>query len=197
MGGGAIRFYLPMDVLSDNENTAQLVVVAKDLEARDRLRQQLETDLARHFSDLTTRVSPLELGPPVGWPLRYRVSGADYAKVQTIARQLAATLAGNNPGAREVNLTAGEPERAITLRVNQTAARAAGVSSESLAETLNTLYSGSTITTVRDRNRLVDVMHARQRRRTSGPRHDFRHDLTTSGGQKIPLARSLRRMGHR
>ena len=187
VGGGAIRFYLPMDVLSDNENTAQLVVVAKDLEARDRLRQQLETELARHFSDLTTRVSPLELGPPVGWPLRYRVSGADYAKVQTIARQLA-TLAGNNPGAREVNLTAGEPERAITLRVNQTAARAAGVSSESLAETLNTLYSGSTITTVRDRNRLVDVIM----RGNDAERQDIDTIsgmmLTTSGGAKIPLA---------
>lgn len=68
VGSGAIRFYLPMDVLLDNENTAQLVVVAKGLKARDRLRQQLDALLARRFSDITTRVSPLELGPPVGWP---------------------------------------------------------------------------------------------------------------------------------
>ncbi|WP_458018858.1 hypothetical protein, partial [Klebsiella pneumoniae] len=70
VGSGAIRFYLPMDVLLDNENTAQLVVVAKDLAARDRLREQLNALLATQFSDLTSRVSPLELGPPVGWPIK-------------------------------------------------------------------------------------------------------------------------------
>ncbi|WP_242389863.1 efflux RND transporter permease subunit, partial [Kosakonia cowanii] len=125
VGSGAVRFYLPMDVLQDNENTAQLVVVAKDLAARDRLRQQLETLLANQFSAITSRVSPLELGPPVGWPVRYRVSGPDYAKVQTLAHQLAAQI-GGSPLTREVNLTAGEPERMIRLQVNQTAARAAG-----------------------------------------------------------------------
>lgn len=186
VGGGAIRFYLPLDVLTDNENTAQLVVVAKNLEARDRVRQQLDSLLASNFSALTTRVSPLELGPPVGWPVKYRVSGSDYERVQKIARQLAA-IVGDNPGAREVNLTAGEPERAITMNVSQTAARAAGVSSETLAETLNTLYSGSTITTVRDRNRLVDVVM----RGNDAERQDIatisRMMLTTSGGDKIPL----------
>ncbi|MGK9527449.1 efflux RND transporter permease subunit, partial [Salmonella enterica subsp. enterica] len=88
-------------------------------------------------------------GPPVGWPVKYRVSGPDYAKVRQIAQQLASVL-GNSPETREVNLTAGEPERAITLKVNQTAARAAGVSSESLATLLNTVWSGSVVTTVRD-----------------------------------------------
>ncbi len=123
VGSGAIRFYLPMDVLLENENTAQLVVVAKNTAARDRLREQLSTLLAGHFSDITTRVSPLELGPPVGWPLKYRVSGPDYAQVQRYAHRLAAVV-GASPLAREVNLTAGEPERVITLQVNQTAARA-------------------------------------------------------------------------
>jgi len=187
VGGGAIRFYLPLDVLTDNENTAQLVVVAKSLEARDRLRQQLDTLLARDYSALTTRVSPLELGPPVGWPVKYRVNGANYDKVQEVARRLAAII-GNNPGAREVNLTAGEPEREITLNVDQTAARAAGVSSETLAETLNTIYSGSTITTVRDQNRLVDVVM----RSNDAERQDIgtisRMMLTNASGYKIPLA---------
>lgn len=187
VGGGAIRFYLPLDVLSDNENTAQLVVVARSLDARDRLRKKLEGILARDFNELTTRVSPLELGPPVGWPVRYRVSGPDYDHVQAIARQLASVL-GENPGTREVNLTAGEPERMITLNVNQTAARAAGVSSESLADTLNTVYSGSTLTTVRDRHHLVDVVL----RGNEAERKDIdtlsRMMLTTSAGDKIPLA---------
>ena len=157
IGAGAIRFYLPMDVLLDNENTAQLVVVAKDLAARDRLREQLNTLLTTQFSDLTSRVSPLELGPPVGWPIKYRVSGPDYLKVREYAGRLAEAI-GRSPLTREVNQTAGEPERTIVLQVNQTAARAAGVSSQSLAQTLNTVWSGTTVTSLRDNDRLVDVV---------------------------------------
>jgi multidrug efflux pump subunit AcrB len=84
VGSGAIRFYLPMDVLLENENIAQMVVVAKDLAARDRLHAQLNRILATQFSDIITRVSPLELGPPVGWPIKYRVSGPDYLQVRAL-----------------------------------------------------------------------------------------------------------------
>ncbi len=186
VGSGAVRFYLPMDVLLDDENTAQLVVVAKDLAARDRLQQQLNQLLARDFSDITTRVSPLELGPPVGWPLKYRISGQDYATVRALAEKLSAMI-GHSPATREVNQTAGEPERVITLRVNQTAARAAGISSESLAQTLNTVWSGSTITTVRDHSRRVDVVL----KATEAERMDIATlstlILTSSSGAKIPL----------
>lgn len=187
VGSGAVRFYLPMDVLLDNENTAQLVVVAKNLAARDRLRQQLTTLLASQFTDLTTRVSPLELGPPVGWPVKYRVSGPDYAQVQRLAHRLAAEI-GTSSLTREVNLTAGEPERTISLQVNQTAARAAGVSSESIAQMLNTVWSGSTVTTVRDNDRLVGVVL----RGNDRERLDFGTlstlMLPTAKGTKIPLS---------
>lgn len=186
VGAGAIRFYLPMDVLLDNENTAQVVIVAKNLQARDHLRKQLEDLLARQFSDSITRVSPLELGPPVGWPLKYRITGPDYGRVQAIAHQLAAEL-GRNPLSRAVNLSAGEPERVITLRVNQTAARAAGVSSQTIAQMLNTIWSGSTVTRVRDRNRLIDVVL----RADNAERQDITTLssmlLTNTQGEKIPL----------
>jgi multidrug efflux pump subunit AcrB len=187
VGSGAVRFYLPMDVLLNDENTAQLVIVAKSLEDRDKLRAQLETVLARNFSDITTRVSPLELGPPVGWPIEYRVSGPDYAKVRQIAQQLASVL-GNSPETREVNLTAGEPERVITLKVNQTAARAAGVSSESLATLLNTVWSGSVVTTVRDKNRLIDVVLRGNNRERQDLTTLSGLMITTANGQKIPLS---------
>ncbi|MBS1206363.1 MAG: family transporter [Proteobacteria bacterium] len=187
VGSGAVRFYLPMEVLLDNENTAQLVVVAKNMAARDRLRQQLTTLLANQFADLTTRVSPLELGPPVGWPIKYRVSGPDYAQVQRLAHRLAAEI-GTSSLTREVNLTAGEPERTITLQVNQTTARAAGVSSESIAQMLNTVWSGSTVTMVRDNDRLVGVVL----RGNDRERLDFGTlstlMLPTAKGTKIPLS---------
>lgn len=186
VGSGAIRFYLPMDVLLDNENIAQLVVVAKDLAARDRLRSRLEHKLAVDFSDITTRVSPLELGPPVGWPLKYRITGPDNARVRQAADRLAALIA-RSPLTREVNLTAGEPERVMTLAVNQTAARAAGLSSETIATALNTLMSGSVVTTLRDRNRLIDVVL-----RSNDPERQDTDTLTglmitNASGQKIPL----------
>ncbi|MEN4788517.1 efflux RND transporter permease subunit [Pantoea agglomerans] len=186
VGSGAIRFYLPMDVLLDNENIAQLVVVAKDLAARDRLRSRLEQKLAVDFSDITTRVSPLELGPPVGWPLKYRITGPDNARVRQAADRLAALIARSSL-TREVNLTAGEPERVMTLAVNQTAARAAGLSSETIATALNTLMSGSVVTTLRDRNRLIDVVL-----RSNDPERQDTDTLaglmiTNASGQKITL----------
>lgn len=187
VGSGAVRFYLPMDVLLNDENTAQLVVVAKSLDDRDKLSAQLDALLARNFSDIITRVSPLELGPPVGWPVKYRVSGPAYDNVRQIAQHLARVL-GSSPLTREVNLTAGEPERLITLQVNQTAARAAGVSSESLAALLNTVWSGSVVTTVRDKNRLTDVvLRANDRERLEvGTLSGLM--ITSATGQKIPLS---------
>lgn len=187
IGSGAIRFYLPMDVLLENENIAQMVVVAKDLEARDRLHAQLNRILATQFSDITTRVSPLELGPPVGWPIKYRVSGPDYLQVRAFANRLTDAI-GQSPFSRDVNQTAGEPERVITLKVNQTAARAAGISSESLARTLNTVWSGSVVTSIRDNDRLVDVVL----RATDNARHSTAtlSSLTIQGndGKQIPLS---------
>lgn len=186
VGSGAIRFYLPMDVLLDNENIAQLVVVAKSLAVRARLRSRLEKKLAADFSDITTRVSPLELGPPVGWPLKYRITGPDNARVRQAASELAALIA-RSPLTREVNLTAGEPERVMTLAVNQTAARAAGLSSDTIASALNTLMSGSVVTTLRDRKRLIDVVlrsNDAERQNTDTLEGLM---ITNASGQKIPL----------
>ncbi|ARU95459.1 efflux RND transporter permease subunit [Tatumella citrea] len=187
IGSGAIRFYLPMDVLLDNENTAQLVVVAKDLRSRDRLKKTLNDLLSSQFRDIISRVSPLELGPPVGWPVKYRITGPDYGQVKAIAHKLASVL-GMCPCTREVNLSAGEPERVITLNVNQTAARAAGVSSQLIAQMLNTVWSGSVVTKVRDGNRLIDVVL----RANDAERQDLTTLsgllLTNDLGQKIPLS---------
>ncbi|WP_455845143.1 efflux RND transporter permease subunit [Pantoea agglomerans] len=186
-GSGAVRFYLPMDVLNDDENIAQLVVVAKNLAARDRLKAELDRLLAGEFSDVVTRVSPLELGPPVGWPIRYRISGPHYDRVKQYAEKLASIL-GQSRATRSVNLTAGEPERVITFVVNQTAARAAGVSSQDIAQLLNRVWSGQSVTTVRDHNRLVDVVL----RANDADRLDLNSlaalKLTTAAGTKIAIS---------
>ncbi len=183
-----------MDVLLDDENTAQLVVVAKSTAARERLRHYLDKVLAEDFSDITTRVSPLELGPPSAGPFAIALAGLDYRRVQMLAEQLSAAL-GASSLTREVNQTAGEPERVITLKVNQTAARAAGLSSDQIARYLNTVWSGTLITTVRDRNRLIDVVlqgNTDERRNLDSLSGLL---LTSSTGAKIPGAGGHTRMG--
>jgi multidrug efflux pump subunit AcrB len=119
VGRGAIRFYLPLNVQLPNDFFAQAVIVAKDVAARERLRQKLEKVLAADFPSLISRVSPLELGPPVGWPMQYRVSGPDVAQVRDIALRLAQTVA-SNPKAVHINFDWFEPSRQVRIRIIRT-----------------------------------------------------------------------------
>jgi multidrug efflux pump subunit AcrB len=157
VGRGAIRFYLPLNVQLQNEFFAQSVIVAKDLDARLRLQPKLEKLLAEEFPGLVSRVSPLELGPPVGWPVQYRVSGPDKDEVTRIAQDLAQVVAAA-PGARHVNFDWMEPARQLKVRIDQEQARQLGVNSASIASVLNTAISGTTITQVRDSIFLVNVV---------------------------------------
>ncbi|MGQ6501108.1 efflux RND transporter permease subunit, partial [Serratia sp. IR-2025] len=186
VGSGAIRFYLPMDLLLDNENIAQLVVVTKGLEERDAVKSRLENILQKDFGHLVTRASALELGPPVGWPLKYRVSGPELTKIREISTELAGKL-GENPQTREVNFTAGEPQRELYIKVNQTEARALGLSSQDVASALAEMYSGSAVTTIRDKNRQVNVLL----RASEDSRRDIETvadlQLTTADGRVVPL----------
>ena len=157
VGRGAIRFYLPLNVQLPNDFFAQSVVVAKDVAARERLRVKLENVLAADFPNTISRVYPLELGPPVGWPIQYRVSGSDLAQIREIALKLAQIIAAN-PHATHVNFDWIEPERQIGVRIDQNEARLLGLSSQSLASVLNTVISGTSVTQVRDDIYLVDVI---------------------------------------
>ena len=102
VGQGAVRFYLPLNVQLPNDVFAQAVVVTKGLEQRERVKAKLERALATEFPSAVGRVYPLELGPPVGWPVQYRVSGREPDEVRTIASRVA-ELVGSAPGAANVN----------------------------------------------------------------------------------------------
>src|SRR5262249_39834604 len=135
----------------------QAVIVAKDVAARNRLQPRLEKVLADEFPSVIARVYPLELGPPVGWPVQYRVSGPDIAQVRAIAFKLAQTVAAN-PQAVHVNFDWIEPTRQIRTRIDQDEARLLGLSTQALAAVLNTVITGAPITQVRDDIYLVDVV---------------------------------------
>ena len=96
VGRGAIRFYLPLSVELPNDFFSQFVVVAKDVAARERLRAKLERVLQDDFPSAVSRIVPLELGPPVGWPVQYRVSGPDVTEVRDIAFRLAQIVASDS-----------------------------------------------------------------------------------------------------
>lgn len=157
IGRGAIRFYLPLDVQLPSNFFAQSVIVAKDVNARERLQARLEKNLANDFPSVVSRVSPLELGPPVGWPIQYRVNGPDIAQVREIAFKLAQIVA-DNPQAEKVNFDWIEPAREMRIRIDQDQARLLGLSSQAIASVLNTVLSGTPISQVRDDIYLVDVV---------------------------------------
>jgi multidrug efflux pump len=157
VGRGAIRFYLPLNVQLPNSFFSQAVIVAKDVAARDRLQKKLQDSLARDFPDAVSRVYPLELGPPVGWPVQYRVSGPDLSQVREIALKLAAIVSAD-PKTENVNFDWLEPARQLRIRVDQDEARLLGLSSQTIARTLDTMVSGLPVTQIRDDIYLVNVV---------------------------------------
>ncbi|MDG2517969.1 efflux RND transporter permease subunit [Lysobacter soli] len=187
VGRGAIRFILTLNVQLANPFFAQFVIVAKDLEARERLHQMLEKELAEQFPDVIARVSPLELGPPVGWPLQYRVSGPDVDQLRRISLELAGVV-GSDPRVRHVNYDWMEPARQVRIHVDQDEARQLGVSSSALAGVLNAAITGTPITQVRDDIYLVSVVA----RAADDQRASFQTlsalQVPTTTGRMVPLA---------
>ncbi len=186
VGSGSIRFYLPMDVLLENDNVSETVVVTKGIHERDAVRKRLEQAFETDFADIVTRASPLELGPPVGWPLKFRVLGPDYQQVRELSLKVANIIA-EDPRTRDINLTAGEPQRSLTVVVNQIEARSLGMSSESIASEIASVFTGTTATTVRDGDRLVNVIvkGIEADRTTIATLGNL--ELRTSNGASVPL----------
>lgn len=187
VGSGAIRFYLPLDQQLANDFFAQAVVVTKSFEQRPAVQKRLEQALAKDFDTILTRVSPLELGPPVGYPLKFRVSGPDETKVRETAQRFAQVL-GQNPNARNINFDWNEPSKAIRIEVDQNRARTLGISSQSLASNINAIVSGRTITQLRDGIYLIDIV-ARAIPDERARLETLRNlKIGTSDGRSVPLS---------
>ncbi|MCM5555782.1 efflux RND transporter permease subunit [Pleomorphomonas sp. NRK KF1] len=187
VGRGAVRFYLPMDLQLPNDFFAQSVVVTKGLAERDRVKERLEKALTEEFPNVIGRVYPLELGPPVGWPIQYRVSGPSEDKVREIAYRVAAAM--NTDGRVEkINYDWMEPVRTIKIHVDQDQARLLGLSSLQVSQAVNAIVSGGTVTQVRDDIYLVNVViraKAEERMSLSTIRT---LQLPLSSGKSVPLS---------
>lgn len=187
VGQGAPRFVLSFDVEPSNATFGQMVIVTKSLADRDRLREELQAYLRKTFPGTDALVKLLDIGPPVGRPVQYRVSGPDIAKVRGFAQQLAGIVAAN-PHLGEVVFDWMEPARVIKVDVLQDKARQLGVTSEDIASTLNGILDGATITQVRDDIYLVNVL-GRANDAERGSIETLRNlQLSGGSGQTVPLA---------
>jgi multidrug efflux pump subunit AcrB len=185
-GGGAIRFYLPLAVLSDNPFVGQFVIVNKGLEERERVKAKLIAALPSAVPEATTFVQDLELGPPVGWPIQYRVAGRTPDEARKFADQLVAQM--NASGlARDVNFDWSVKNKALKIVVDQDAARRVGLSSKTMSQALQTVLSGSTITQLRDSIYLIDVV-ARADDSTRASIEGVRNlQISLPNGHSVPL----------
>ena len=157
VGSGAPRFYLPLDQQLQLPNFAQFVITAKSVKDREKLATWLETTLREQFPAVRWRLSRLENGPPVGYPVQFRVSGDSIATVRSIAEKVAATMRGD---ARTVNVQFDwdEPaERSVRFEIDQKKARELNVTSQDVSSFLAMTLSGTTVTQYRERDKLIAV----------------------------------------
>jgi multidrug efflux pump subunit AcrB len=186
VGRGAVRFYLPLDGAQPNPSYSQTVIVTKDIEARERVRSYLQKEFKENFSNINSRIMPLEMGPPVGWPLQYRVSGNDLEEVRKIAYQVAEIL-GAESQVQDINFDWIEPSRVLKIKVNQDEARLLGLSSEDLAASLNAVVSGMKITQIRDSIYLIDVLIRAEAEQRVSLDSLSTLQISTPSGKKVPL----------
>jgi multidrug efflux pump subunit AcrB len=187
VGSGAPRFYLPLDQQLTQPNFAQFVITAKDVERREQLARYLDTLLARDFSAVRSRISRLETGPPVGYPVQFRINGDDIATVRGIAEQVAA-IARAQPGTRNVQFDWDEPaERSVRFEIDQVKARQLGISSQDVANFLDMSLSGYTTSKYRERDKLIPLDLRAPLSERVQPDQIERLSMPTPTGEAIPL----------
>ncbi|WP_139850453.1 efflux RND transporter permease subunit [Acinetobacter pullicarnis] len=156
VGTGSPRFYLPLDQQLPQASFAQFVVLASSLDDRDEIRKSLDEQIRKLLPDVRTRVTLLENGPPVGYPIQYRVSGEDLNIVRQWAQKVA-KIVSENPNTANVHLDWGEPSKIISLDIDQDRARQLGVSSVDVANFLNSSILGAVINQYREKHELIDI----------------------------------------
>ncbi|MGL6291545.1 MAG: efflux RND transporter permease subunit [Silanimonas sp.] len=191
VGTGSPRFYLPLDQKLPQANFAQFVLITPDIETREEVKAWLQGVLDTEFADLQGRVTRLENGPPVGFPVQFRVSGEHVDDVLRIAGEVKAKMLAN-PHTRNVNLDWDEPSKVVRLVIDQDRARALGVSSAQVASFLQGSLSGTPVSTYREGNELIEIL-------LRGPEEERTRlsllgslAVPTTSGKSVPLSQIAR-----
>ncbi|MCW5655603.1 efflux RND transporter permease subunit [Hydrogenophaga sp.] len=186
VGSGVPRFYLPLDQIFPQTNVSQMIVLPKDLKTRETLRKALPALLATEFPEVRGRVKLLPNGPPVPYPVQFRVVGSDPDVLRGLADEVKQAMR-ESPNTRGVNDNWNESVKRLRLEVDQSKARALGVSSQSIAQASRTLLSGTTVGQYREGDKLIDIVLRQpldERDAISSLTNAY---LPTASGQAIPL----------
>ena len=186
IGEGAIRFYLPLDQQLQNPFYAQLVIVSTGLESRDALMERLNKRLREEYVGVGSFVHTLELGPPVGQPLQYRVSGKNIDLVRKYSLDLASVLDAN-PNVGETIFNWNEPGKVLRIDIAQDKARQFGLSSEDVAKVMNSIVSGAAVSQVKDDIYLINIVGRAVGSERGSPETLLNLQITTPSGTSIPL----------
>jgi multidrug efflux pump subunit AcrB len=186
LGSGVPRFYLPLDQVFPQTNVSQMIVLARDLKVRESLRVKLPALLATEFPEVRGRVKLLPNGPPVPYPVQFRVVGIDPLVLRERADEVKAVMRGN-ASMRGVNDNWNESVKVMRLEVDQSKARALGVTSQSIAQAARTLLSGSNVGQFREGDKLIDIVLRQPLDERNAITDIGNAYLPTASGQSIPL----------
>lgn len=189
IGNGAPRFFLSLDQQLFADNFGQFVIVSKDLAARERIKKRLETQFsAAEFADIRVRVVRLENGPPIGYPVQFRVMGDDLVKLRAQAERVAAVMRTDS-SLQNVNFDWNEKVKSVRVEVDQARARQLGTSSQEIAQALQGWLNGVALTQFREGDDLIDVVWRGANNATVRSLNRL-PDLTIplAGGRHVPLA---------
>ncbi|OWY37964.1 multidrug transporter AcrB [Xenophilus sp. AP218F] len=187
VGYGSPRFYLPLDQQQQHVNYAQLMVMTRDEHLREEVKRKLEQAFDNDFPLVRGRVTRLENGPPVGYPVQFRVMGPDHDQVRAIANRVEALMRAH-PGARHLNQNWGEQVKSLRIDIDQDKARALGLNSQQLSQQLQMLISGATISDYREDDQAISIVA----RLNHGERNDVAGlgnlMIQTASGRFVPVS---------
>ena len=191
VGSGVPRFYLPLDVVFPQSNVSQFIILPKDLKVREALRVKLPALLATEFPEVRGRVKVLPNGPPVAYPVQFRVVGVDPAVLRQRADEVKA-LMSENTNTRGVNDNWNEFVKVLRLDVDQSKARALGVTSQSIAQASKTILTGTTVGQFREGDKLIDIVLRQPNDERNAITDIANAYLPTASGRTIPLMQIAR-----
>jgi multidrug efflux pump len=191
VGSGVPRFYLPLDQVFPQTNVSQFIVMPQDLKLREELRVKFPALLAQEFPEVRGRVKLLPNGPPVPYPVQFRVVGPDPAQLRARADEVKAVMRAS-PNTRGVNDNWNESVKVLRLEVDQSKARALGVTSQSIAQAAKTILSGTAVGQFREGDKLIDIV-LRQPLDERNAITDLANGyLPTASGKVIPITQIAR-----
>lgn len=187
VGTGSPRFYLPLDQIFPQTNVSQIVVLPKDLKSREALRLKINQAFKEDFPEVRGRVKLLPNGPPVPYPVQFRVTGLEVAKVREIADRVKAVMR-SNPNAIGVNDNWNESVKTVRIDMDQDKLRALGVTSQSVMRAANTILTGSTVGQFRESNKLIDIVVRQPLDERSTVQALGNANVPTASGKTVPLS---------